>query len=200
MIAKAREIRAALDAELQSRVDFIEGDFATFRADRAYAVVFSNAALQWARDHRAVLTRWFDALAPGGRIVVQMPSNHHETAQATLSAIAGEPRWRDLIGALQTPTHGVREPEDYRAMLAAIGFTAIECYYENFRHPMESPAAIVEFSRATALRPFLDRIPVARHDEFSAEFTRRLEQAYGTTGPLTFSFRRLFLWARRPEQ
>ncbi|HXD90658.1 MAG TPA: methyltransferase domain-containing protein [Candidatus Binataceae bacterium] len=200
MIGKAREIRTALDAGLRSRVDFIAGDFETFAPDRAFAVVFSNAALQWARDHRAVLTRWFGALAPGGRMVVQMPSNHHETAQTTLGEIAGEPQWRALVGALRTPSQIVREPKEYRAMLAAIGFTAVECYYETFHHPMENPAAIVEFSRATALRPFLERIPAERHDEFSAEFRQRLEQAYGTTGPLTFNFRRLFLWARRPER
>ncbi len=200
MIAKAREIRLVLDAELRSRIDFIEGDFATFAGDRVYSVVVSNAALQWARDHHAVLKRWFDVLAPGGRMVVQMPSNHHETAQATLGEIAGEPRWRYLVGARQTPSHVVREPEEYRAMLATIGFTAIECHYKTLRHPMESPAAIVEFSRATALRPLLERIPAARHDEFNAEFTQRLGEAYGTTGPLTFNFRRLFLWAQRPER
>jgi trans-aconitate 2-methyltransferase len=199
MIAKAQELRAVLAPELQARVDFVQRDFVTFTGDRAYSVVFSNAALQWARDHRGVLAQWFDALAPGGRMVVQMPSNHHETAQATLNQIAGEARWRDLIGALQTPSRGVSEPDEYRAMLGGIGFTAIECYYETFHHPMESPAAIVEFSRATALRPFLDRIPAARHDEFIAEFTQRLEQAYATRGPLIFNFRRLFLWARRPE-
>ena len=200
MIAKARDLRAALDPEIRSRVDFVAGDFASFDAARAYSVVFSNAALQWSRDHRGVLTRWFNVLVPGGRLVVQMPSNHHETAQVTLGVLAGEPRWRDLIGALRTPSHVVGEPQEYRAMLAAIGFTTIDCHYETFHHPMESPAAIVEFSRATALRPFLDRVPAARHGEFVDEFTRRLEQAYGTDGPLTFNFRRLFLWAQRPDQ
>jgi trans-aconitate 2-methyltransferase len=79
-----------------------------------------------------------------------------------------------------------------------IGFADVDCYYETFHHPMANPAAIVEFCRATAMRPFLDRIPGTRHAEFIATFTHRLEQAYGTSGALVFNFRRLFLWGRRP--
>ncbi|MGH7840989.1 MAG: methyltransferase domain-containing protein [Candidatus Binataceae bacterium] len=198
MIARAMQLRAALAPELRDRVRFVAGDFRTIADDRAYSVVFSNAALQWAHHHRAVLTRWFRALTPGGRMAVQVPSNHEETAQATLGALAAEAAWRDLVGGLETPSHGVDSPENYRAMLAAIGFVAIDCYYLHFNHPMESPAAIVEFCRATALRPFLERLPADRQAEFIAAFTRRLEQAYGTCGPLNFPFRRLFLWARRP--
>jgi trans-aconitate 2-methyltransferase len=199
MIARANALRATLDPDLRGRLEFVVDDFREFSADREYAIVFSNAALQWAHNHREVLARWARGLRPGGQLVVQMPSNHEETAQVTLQAFAGEPAWRDLVGALRTPSHVVVSPEEYRAMLEEIGLVDVDCYYHRFDHPMESPAAIVEFSRATALRPFLDRIPESRHAEFMAAYTRRLEEAYGTAGPLNFGFRRLFLWGRRTD-
>jgi len=199
MIARAAALRDASEPELRRRLSFVEGDFRDFAGDREYSIVFSNAALQWSRNHREVLARWSRALRPGGRIVVQMPSNHEETAQATLTDLARDAAWRGFIGDLETPSHVVESPASYRAILMAIGLVEVDCHYHIFHHPMESPAAIVEFCRATALRPFLDRIPEARHAEFVAEFTRRLEQAYGTRGPLTFNFRRLFLWGRRAD-
>ena len=199
MIARANTLCATLEPDLRGRLDFVVGDFRDFSAECEYAIVFSNAALQWAQNHREVLARWARALRAGGRMVVQMPSNHAETAQVTLQAFAGEPAWRDLIGALRTHSHVVASPEEYGAMLEEIGLVDIDCYYHLFGHPMESPAAIVEFSRATALRPFLDQIPKSRHAEFMAAYTRRLEEAYGTTGPLNFGFRRLFLWGRRAD-
>ncbi|MGO9263410.1 MAG: methyltransferase domain-containing protein [Candidatus Binataceae bacterium] len=199
MIARAEALRDKLEPELRDRLNFVTGDFHEFAADREYSVVFSNAALQWSRNHLEVLTRWSRALRPGGRLVVQMPSNHEETAQVTLMDLAHDPAWSDVLGDRQTPSHVVGSPEDYRVMLEVIGLVEVDCHYHIFHHPMESPAAIVEFSQATALRPFLDRIPAARHAEFIAEFTRRLEQAYGTRGPLTFNFRRLFLWGRRAD-
>jgi trans-aconitate 2-methyltransferase len=199
MLARAASLYAALPAELGNRVNFVAGDFRTIEANQEYSVVFSNAALQWSRNHRDVLTRWFRALKPAGRMVVQVPANHHETAQMTLGALAGEAPWRDFIGGLETPSHSVEGPENYRAMLETIGFVGVDCYYHTFDHPMENPAAIVEFCRATALRPFLDGLPAERHAEFIEDFTQRLEDAYGTRAPLIFHFRRLFLWARRPD-
>lgn len=199
MIARAQALRDGLKPELRDRLRFITGDFRELADDRAYSIVFSNAALQWASNHREVLARWYRALRPGGRMVVQMPSNHEETAQVTLLELAGDAAWSGYVGDLKTPSHVVGGPRDYHAILVALGMVEVDCHYQVFHHPMESPAAIVEFCQATALRPFLDRIPAPRHAEFVAEFTRRLEAAYGTRGPLTFNFRRLFLWGRRAD-
>ncbi|HZP45891.1 MAG TPA: methyltransferase domain-containing protein [Candidatus Binataceae bacterium] len=198
MIHRARALCATLEPPLARRLRFVEGDFRTIEDDARYSVIFSNAALQWATNHRDVLARWTRALKPGGRIVVQMPSNHEETAQMTLVAMTADAVWQPLVGDLRTPSHAVGTADEYRTMLEALGLVDVACYYHVFHHPMTSPAAIVEFTRATALRPFFERIPVARHDEFIADFTQRLERAYGTNGPLIFEFRRLFLWARRP--
>src|SRR6185312_6907791 len=87
----------------------------------------------------------------------------------------------------------------YHAMISAIGFVEIDCHFHTFRHPMGNPAEVVEWSQATVLRPYLDALPADRRGAFIDQLTRRLELAYGTGGPLTFEFRRLFLFARRAE-
>ena len=63
---------------------------------------------------------------------------------------------------------------------------------------MDRPADVVQWYRSTGLRPFLDALPKDRHDEFLARLTARLNAAYGTSGPMTFDFKRLFIWGRRP--
>jgi len=198
MIASALKLRATLDEDLRNRVSFIGDDLRKPNAANTYTVIFSNAALQWISDQRPVFAACFNALKPGGRLVVQMPANGQETAQVTLRALAAEPPWRAAIGVDLEHALTVREPEDYRAILTDVGYTTIDCYYHTFKHPMESPAAVVAWSRATVLRRVLDNLPADRHDEFLSEFEFRLAQAYGTAGPLTFPFRRLFLWASRP--
>ncbi len=197
MLARAEELHRGLPSDLAARVSFTQADFRQLESEREYSVVFSNAALQWTSDHRAVLSRWYRALQPCGRMVVQMPANHHETAQVMLSALARESQWREALGDVAVPSQRVGAPEDYREMLKVIGFDVIDCYYHTFEHPMESPAAVVEFCRSTTLRPFMERIASAQQPAFVEEFTQRLERAYGTRGPLIFNFRRLFLWARR---
>ena len=163
-------------------------------------MVFSNAAFQWARDHRDLLARCFRALRPGGTLAVQMPANERETAQVTIHALANSPQWRDLLGGIRTPSdRSVQSPDDYHAMLSAIGFVDLDCHYHTFSNiRWAAPTEVVEWSRATVLRPYLDALPTNRHAAFIDELTWRLELAYATTGPLTFEFRRLFLFARRP--
>jgi trans-aconitate 2-methyltransferase len=198
MIDSALKLRTGLDNELRERVTFVRDDLRSLNAANVYTVVFSNAALQWISDQRPVFAACFNALKPGGRLVVQMPANGHETAQVTLRSLAAEPGWHAAIGVDLEEALTVRAPADYRAVLTTLGFIDVDCYYHTFQHPMESPAAVVAWSRATVLRRVLDHLPAERHDELLREFERRLADAYGTTGSLIFSFRRLFLWSRRP--
>ena len=201
MIEQANRLRAALDVDLAARLRFELGDIARFDARERYTLVFSNAALQWLDDRRAALQACYRALVPGGRMVVQMPSNHEELYHEVLSGLIREEPWRFMIKTEREPLHlEVEGPEHYSDVLASIGFDQIDCYYQTFKHPMRSTAEIVEWSRATTLRPLLKELPENRREEFAAIWQVRLERAYGTTGALIFPFRRVFLWGRRPPK
>jgi len=198
MIEAAQEARASLARELRERVSFRVGDIATLDSEREFAIIFSNAALQWIPKHREVLARWLRALLPGGRLVIQMPANDRETAKAALSDLAREEPWRALLSGIDESFREVPPPLKYRQMLGEIGFSEIDCYYHTFHHPMRSPAEVVEWYRATGLRPFVNALPEQRRTAFLDSYRERLERAYGTSGAVTFDFKRLFIWARRP--
>jgi trans-aconitate 2-methyltransferase len=202
MIDRALKLREGLEAALRERLRFVLGNIREFNSPREfsgeYSMVFSNAALQWLSEHSEIFTRCFDALVPGGRLVVQMPANDHETTQVTLDAMTREEPWRAALAGVKPPSATVAAPEVYNRMLGEIGFTGIDCYYREFHHPMGSPTEIVEWCRATVLRRYVDLLDAAAREPFVEALTARLERAYGTRGPLTFDFRRLFIWAYRP--
>jgi trans-aconitate 2-methyltransferase len=197
MIEAARKLLDAEAAELQRRVSFELLDVPEFRADRAYSLIFSNATFQWIPDHRALFAACFDALRPGGTIVVQMPANETETAQMEIGRLAREAPWNSMLNGRERAFHE-EPPGFYAAMLAKLGYDRIDCYHLTFHHPMDRGADVVQWYRSTGLRPFLDALPKDRHDEFLGRLTERLNAAYGTSGPMTFDFKRLFIWARRP--
>ena len=198
MIDAARELLSHQSDELRRRVSFELGDVPKFAPEREYTLIFSNALFHWIPDRRALFAACFTALRPGGRLVVQMPSNESETGKAELAVLAREEPWASLLRGLDRPFSD-EPPEHYARMLAEIGYEAIDCYHHTFQHPMDRAADVVEWYRATGLRPFLDRLPAERHEAFLDEYRRRLERAYGTTGKMTFPFRRLFIWGRRPR-
>jgi trans-aconitate 2-methyltransferase len=198
MIERARKLQETLGPELRLRLQFKLADFCDFSADREYTLVFSNAALQWVRDHRRILSAAFHALRDNGRLAVQMPANEDETAQATMRQMATGAQWNHLLSEVRTPSdENVLPAADYAQILTAIGFAEVNCFYHTFHHPMNSAGEVVEFCRSTSLRRFLDPLPAAQQPVFVTELICRLEAAYGTRGPLTFTFRRLFLWGRR---
>lgn len=199
MIEAAEKKRALCRNDVRKRVSFEVGDISRLYERNRWSVIFSNAALQWLQDHRAVLTRWFNALEPGGRMVVQMPANEIETAKVTLGKMASEASWAARLGGVKEPFHHVGTPDEYQRLLSEIGFVRCDCYYLTFHHPMKSPAEVVEWYRATGLRPFLDALATEYRAEFLDDLRVRLEHAYGTSGPITFDFRRLFIWARKPS-
>ena len=197
MVEAARKVLDSEPAELKRRVSFDLLNVADFRADRAYTLIFSNATFQWIPGHRALFAACFDALRPGGTIVVQMPANETETAKLEIGRLARETPWSTMLGGRERAFHE-EPPEFYAAMLAKLGYDRIDCYHLTFHHPMDRPADVVQWYRSTGLRPFLDALPEDRHEEFLGQVTSRLNAAYGTSGAMTFDFKRLFIWGRRP--
>jgi trans-aconitate 2-methyltransferase len=200
MIEAANKVLDGVEPEVRKRLSFVFGDIAKFNAANEYDVVFSNAALQWVPGHREIFQHIFDALIPGGRVVVQMPKNDGETAQVTILQLASESPWREMLPSVSMPSREVPGPERYINLLGEIGFIEVDCYEHVFQHPMDSPRDVVDWSRATALRPILGKLPEDRHDAFLGALLERLTRAYGTDGPLIFPFRRLFIWAMRPAK
>ena len=204
MIDAANKVLEGVEPAVRGRIKFTLGDIGAFNAtgesSREYSVVFSNAALQWVPGHREIFQHIYDALIPGGRVVVQMPKNDQETAQVTILALAGEPPWKEMLAKVTVPSRAVPGPERYHQLLPELGFAEVDCYEHVFEHPMDSPRDVVDWSRATTLRPFLNALPTDRHDAFITAVADRLAHAYGTKGPLIFPFRRLFIWGTRPEK
>ena len=197
MVDAACKLLDAQPEDLKRRVSFELLDAPKFNADRAFTLIFSNATFQWIPDQRALFAACLQALTPGGRIVVQIPANETETAKVELGRLVREEPWRAMLSGRE---RAFREdpPSRYAAMLAELGYERIDCYHLTFHHPMNSPADVVQWYRSTGLRPFIDALPNNRHDEFLGLLTARLNSAYGTDGPMTFDFKRLFIWGSRP--
>jgi len=200
MIDRANQLRDRLDPALAARLRFALGQLPASIARDDYTLIFSNATIHWLSDHRGIFRRCFEALAPGGKLVVQMPANDEETAKLAMRQLASEEPWRARLEGAEDVLVPVAPPEHYARMLSELGFSDVDCYYQTFAHPMNSPAEVIEWYSSTGLRPYLNALAKEEQPDFLAALSARLEAAYGTGGNLTFHFRRLFLWARRPSR
>jgi trans-aconitate 2-methyltransferase len=193
MLASARKRLPAAAFELSDIATWQPGS-----GEAAPQLIYANAALQWVPDHAALIPRLFGALAPAGVLAVQMPDNRDEPTHRLMRELAAEAPWKDTIGdysKLRTELFSIDRYYDLLADKAA----HVDVWRTAYQHPMASAAAIVEWVRATGLKPFVDRLPPELQASYLAEYERRVAKAYPvrTDGKLLLAFPRMFIVAQR---
>jgi trans-aconitate 2-methyltransferase len=177
-------------------VAFAAGDIAQWRAPAPAALLYANAALQWLPDHAALFPRLLAMLAPGGVLAVQMPHNHDSPSHRAMHDAAADGPWSARLGNLRS-LQPVAAPAAYHRMLA--GAAALDIWETEYLHVLAGPDPVVEWTKGTGLRPYLDRLEGAERDGFLAAYAARVAAAYPPEpdGRTLFPFRRLFIVAQR---
>ena len=161
-------------------------------------LIYANASLQWVPDHETLLPRLFAALAPGGMLAIQMPDNRDEPTHRLMREVASLDPWASTIGNAAAVRTKILSLNTYYDLLARDA-AEVDVWRTAYQHPMENPAAIVEWVRGTGLRPFIEPLSPAYRDGFLAEYERRIALAYLPRADrrLLLAFPRLFIVARR---
>lgn len=194
----------AAQAHRSAGVAFAAGDLATFEDPGAYDLVFSNAALQWAPDHPAILARLAASLRPGGQLAIQMPQNADHPAPRLAVELARElaerEPFRSAFGGPPPPDAvdgNVLAPEAYALLLDRLAFAEQRVRLEVYLHHLESTAALVEWLRGTTLTRFEKLLPPDLYRQYVELFRERLLAQLGDRRPYPFTFKRILLWAAK---
>lgn len=183
--------------EEPSTVDWRESDINSWTAEFPADIIFSNAALQWLDDHKALFGRLLSMLNPGGVLAVQMPKNFTAPSHLLRDAVAGSGPWADMLAPLyrQAP---ILSPDFYYDLLAP-GSASVDIWETEYTHILEGANPVLDWISGTALKPYLDAFDSAGKanwkEAFLEEYKSRLNEAYPKRmdGRTLFSFRRLFI-------
>ena len=178
-----------------------EGDISTWTPDAPADLIYSNATLHWLDGHADLLPRLLDSVKPGGALAVQMPKSWEAPSHALMRSTL------DDGGIGGTPIG----PADLRASLARNWVLDKTSYYDflvnrcrnldiwetEYLQVLNGEDAVLEWVKATGLRPILDTLAGEDLDTFLALYRRRLAEAYPqrADGTTLYPFRRLFFVA-----
>lgn len=180
-------------------VDWRLGDLASWAPQTPADLIFANAALQWLPDHRALLERLTEALAPGGVIAVQMPLAWETLHHRTMRAVAADGPWTERLKDRETIA-ALLSPEAYYDVLAQ-RCGDIDIWSTTYLHVLSGVDPVLEWMKGTALRPYLTALEddPSMRAAYLASLGARLSQAFErrTDGVTLLPFPRLFLVARR---
>jgi trans-aconitate 2-methyltransferase len=178
----------------QPQLELERRDIAAFASDEPCDVLFSNAALHWVPDHATLLPRLCRTLAPGGVLAVQVPNNFAEPSHVLLREVAHLPDWKGRVHFPEQPVLPVETLYD----VVAPQCRELELWETTYLHLLEGEDPVLEWVKGSAFLPVTEALDPEEQDRFSAQYRRRLRDAYPRRkdGRTLFPFRRLFLLAR----
>jgi trans-aconitate 2-methyltransferase len=176
-------------------LSFVSSDLASF-GEGGFDVVLSNAAIHWVPDHEALVPRLLRLVAPGGQLAVQAPANDHHASHAISREVARDPEFAAPLGGF-VRLSPVLEPEAYARILFGAGVARQRVRHEVYAHVLASPGDVAEWLRGTTLTDYEKRLDAPTFARFFARYRERLLAALPDERPFLYTFRRVFLWARR---
>ncbi len=190
-------LRAAESGPACPRLRFELGDLATWQCEQPVDLLVSNAALQWVPDHDRLLTRLTGMLAADGVLAVQMPDHFAmPVSRAIAEAVAG-PRWRPVLEGVGLQPDVVKPLAWYAQFFLQHGFR-VDAWKTTYLRVWPGDNPVLEWMKATALRPMLSRLGPGTADEFLRVVGERMRVHYPKTGDVTLvASKRLFFIATR---
>ncbi len=180
-----------------ANVDWRLGDIAAFAPETPPDLIFSNAALQWIPDHARLFPALAKTLASGGVLACQMPVNDFGRWRELLRETAALAPWADALTGVALISNDAAA--DYYDRLAPLCGGGVDIWTTEYLHELRGEDAVLEWTRGTTLRPYLNAQTPQMRGAFEDAFAAVLRDAYPMRddGVTLLPFRRLFIVARR---
>jgi trans-aconitate 2-methyltransferase len=178
-------------------VAFQQADIAEWSAPKPADLLFSNATLHWLDDHKRLLPRLVAQISPGGALAVQMPCNRGSPSHLLIEATAAAERWRHKLSRVRPVYNSVETAEEYYRILSPVA-AEVDIWETTYLHVLEGENPVAEWTKGTALRPYLDALDDQERPAFLADYAGGIADAYPRQldGRTLLEFRRIFLIAR----
>lgn len=185
----------------KAKKDYPDIDFILFDATKdfdkltgKFDIVFSNACIQWVPNHNVLLKNMMGVLNPGGVLAVQVPNQAEMPINHIVENIVKSDKWKDKF-CNKRNLYNLAE-EEYFNLLSDIS-SDFSIWKTVYFHRLPSQESIIEWYRATGLRPYLEKLDDADKNEFEQDVLARIKEEYPTqgNGEVIFRFSRLFFTA-----
>ncbi len=189
---------AAAAAKPGETIAWQHADIAGWNAAPPVDLIYSNAALHWLPAHDRLFPHLMAQLSAGGVLAVQMPRNHHAPSHTLIDrGIQSRAGLAERMKANPRPVP-VPEPGFYYDLLRPL-CAAIDIWETEYLHVLKGEDPVVEWTRATTLKPVLEVLRADERDAFVAEYKDGCRAAYPKRpdGSTLFPFRRIFMVAVR---
>jgi trans-aconitate 2-methyltransferase len=158
-----------------------------------FDLIFSNATIQWISDQATLFERFHKMLSPKGIIAIQIPKFQDMSLGKIIRSVSEKVRWKKATeGCSELFTY-----HDFRYYydLLSVTMRTVDMWETDYIHIMASHASILDWTRSTGLKPYLDRIDSENDKkDFEHDLLDEIVRCYPAqgSGKVLFPFKRLF--------
>ena len=126
-----------------------------------------------------------------------MPDNRTSPSHLLMDEAAAAGPWHARLARLRPVYGSMQSPDAYYRMLAPVA-AQVDIWETTYLHVLEGDNPVVEWTKGTALRPYLDALEEPERAAFLAAYAARIAAAYPKQpdGRTLLPFRRIFIVAR----
>jgi trans-aconitate 2-methyltransferase len=165
----------------------------------SFDLIFSNAALQWCKNHRELFKNVSNHIPQGGQLAVQMPMNHDYPTHTIARALAQEEPFRTWLFE-ENFESSLLSSEEYSDLLEQIGFKEKKVEMKTYLHTLPSREEVIEWVRGTMLTRYQSRLTPEQFKKFENEFRQKLFAVLPDDRPFIYPFKRILMWGRKHAQ
>ena len=173
MIDQARKVLANFH-----NVKIIESDLLNIELSIKVDVIFSNAAVHWILDHRALFERFWNLLKDdSGELLIQYGGfGNLEKILTSINKVKQADEFKEYFVGWKEPWYFPR-PNDTKALLKEIGFRKIKVNLSNEPTIFPNQTNYSKFVKTVIMNPFLERLPTYDlKDKFLDMFLQKVQQ------------------------
>jgi trans-aconitate 2-methyltransferase len=156
-------------------------------------LVFSNAAIQWVDDHEKLLPGIISIIQPGGQLLIQLPSQHHNALNIIISNLADEKPFSDALRYWKRDSP-VLSTDRYAQLLFEQAGKDIIVFEKVYPLVLKDFNALYDWVAGTTIRPYLEKMEETYREAFITAFKKRAHHQFKTS-PLFYPFKRIIMAA-----
>ncbi|EXJ90705.1 trans-aconitate 2-methyltransferase [Capronia coronata CBS 617.96] len=192
MIGKAKKTLPGIEFRLE--------DLTSVKDTEDADLLFSNAVYQWLPYEKRlqIFSDLIKSQKTGGVFAFQVPDNMLEPSHVAMRSVAEEGPWSEMFKRHPPARKPFQSPQEIYDRLKPL-CSDVNIWHTSYYHILDGHEAIVEWVKATGLRPFLDPLSASEREEFLAAYLKRIQEVYPPLhdGKVCLRFPRLFVVAVR---
>ena len=155
-------------------------------------LIFSNAALQWSRDHTELFPKLISKLNDNGQFAVQMPFQKENILNKILLDIVSEKTFADLLKGFRQDSP-LLKIDDYAKVMFECGLEGLNIFLKVYPITARDEMELYNFISGSALIPYMERLDAKEQELLKTEFIKRIKRQFEIF-PAIYSFKRILLY------